>query len=342
MNYSITIAVLIAAGFSFSAAAADVKAVTPSSADLRAKAKEILGVIPDKMPGAENDTREQIELGRKLYFDTRLSVNQTQSCNSCHAVDKNRAGVDNEPTSPGAGGKRGGRNSPTVLNAGFHLAQFWDGRAATLEDQAKGPILNPIEMGMPDEATVLKRLKDDKDYQKQFARAFPAASEKITYDNVAKAIAAFERTLITRDRFDDFLKGNDRALTAAEQAGLNLFLEVGCTTCHNGALIGANAYHKVGLINAYENTSDLGRFEVSKDESDKFKFKVPSLRNVALTGPYFHDGKSATLEESVKKMAWMQLGRELTPEETKSIVAFLHALSDKERGAKITQAASRK
>lgn len=341
MNYSITIAV-IAAGFSLSAAAADSTSATPSPAELRAKAKEILGVLPDKMPGAEKDTREQIELGRKLFFEKRLSINQSQSCNSCHVVDNNRGGVDNEPTSPGAEGKRGGRNSPTVLNAGFHLAQFWDGRAATLEDQAKGPILNPIEMGMPDQATVLTRLNDDKEYQKLFARAFPSATEKITYDNVARAIAAFERTLITRDRFDDFLKGNDRALTATEQVGLNMFLEVGCTTCHNGALIGANAYHKIGLINAYENTSDLGRFEVSKDESDKFKFKVPSLRNVALTGPYFHDGKSPTLEATVKKMAWMQLGRELTPDETKSIVAFLNALSDKGRGAKATKTASSK
>ncbi len=312
----------------------------PSPAELRVKAKEVLEALPDKMPGAEKDTPEQIELGRKLFFEKKLSANQTQSCNSCHAVDNNRAGVDNERTSPGDAGKRGGRNSPTVLNAGFHFAQFWDGRAASLEEQAKGPILNPIEMGMPDEKAVLQRLRSDREYEKLFARAFPSAAEKITYDNVGRAIAAFERTLVTRDRFDEFLKGNDRALTATELTGLGHFLEIGCTTCHSGALIGAGTFQKVGLVNPYENTTDLGRFDVSKDESDKLKFKVPSLRNVALTGPYFHDGASVKLDETVTKMAWMQLGRKLTPEETSSIVAFLRALSDKERGARVTKTAS--
>jgi cytochrome c peroxidase len=252
-------------------------------------------------------------------------------------VDKNRAGVDNERTSPGAFGKRGGRNSPTVLNAGFHFSQFWDGRAATLEDQAKGPILNPIEMSMPNEAEVLQRLRKDKDYQAMFAKAFPADPEKLSYDNVARAIAAFERTLITRDRLDDFLKGDDRALSAVELTGLNSFVEIGCTTCHNGPLVGAATFQKAGLIHAYENTTDLGRFDVTKDESDKFKFKVPALRNVALTGPYFHDGAVERLDEVVKKMAWMQLGRELNEDEIKSITAFLQALSDKERGRNQTQ-----
>jgi cytochrome c peroxidase len=331
-----TLAALVGAALAVQSAPepAATSAPTPVNVpDLRAKAKEILGILPDKMPGGESDTPEQVELGRKLYFDTRLSANQTQSCNTCHAVDNNRAGVDSEPTSPGAFGKRGNRNSPTTLNAGFHFAQFWDGRAATLEEQAKGPILNPIEMAMASDKEVLQRIRAVGEYQTLFAKAFPNAAEKITYDNLARTIAAFERTLVTHDRFNDFLKGDDRALSAEELKGLDLFLEIGCTTCHNGPLVGATTFQKAGLINPYENTQDLGRFDVTKDESDQFKFKVPSLRNVALTHPYFHDGAVGKLEDAVTKMAWMQLGRKLEPAETQALVAFLQSLSDKQRGA---------
>lgn len=303
----------------------------PTPAELRAKAKETFGVLPDKMPGSEHDTPALVKLGEKLYFEKRLSVNNTQSCNSCHAVDKGRGGVDNEPTSPGAFGKRGGRNSPTVLNAGFHLAQFWDGRAATLVDQAKGPVLNPVEMAMPNEAEVLKRLTADKEYPGLFAKAFPGDKEKITYHNVAQAIAAFERTLITRDRFDDFQKGSDKALSAAELRGLSTFMQIGCTTCHNGPVIGGNSYQKTGLVNPYPHSKDEGRFAVTKDEDDKGKMKVPSLRNIALTHPYFHDGKVAQLDETVRLMAWMQLGLKLEDQQVADLTAFLKALSDKER-----------
>jgi cytochrome c peroxidase len=221
---------------------------SPDPAALRKQALELTGPIPDTMPGAEKDTQDRIALGKRLFFEKRLSKNGTQSCNTCHRVDKGRGGVDNEPTSPGAFGKRGGRNSPTVLNAGFHLAQFWDGRAETLEDQAKGPILNPIEMGMTDSAEVIARLKADKRYVREFGRAFPGEAEPVTYDNLARAIAAFERTLITRDRFDDFLKGSDKALTATELAGLDHFFKVGCTTCHNGPLLGGNGFRKIGIL----------------------------------------------------------------------------------------------
>jgi cytochrome c peroxidase len=282
------------------------------------------------MPGAEKDTPAMRDLGKRLFFETRLSMNQSQSCNSCHRVDSGKGGVDNEATSPGAFGKRGDRNSPTVLNAGFQLAQFWDGRAENLEAQAKGPVLNPIEMAMPNPDEVLKRLGNDKEYPALFAQAFPDARPPLTYDNVARAIAAFERTLRTQDRFDEFLKGNNEALSLQEMRGLQAFLAVGCTTCHGGPLLGGNAYHKVGLIHPYP-TTDQGRFEVTKDESDKQKFKVPTLRNIALTAPYFHDGKLATLEETVETMAHIQLDRKLTAEERKDIVAFLKALSDKER-----------
>ncbi len=340
VSFYCTLFLTAAVGILTSRAATEGTTSPSTPAELRAKAKEALGILPDKMPGSEKDSQTLVELGRKLFFDKRLSANQSQSCNSCHVVDNNRAGVDNERTSEGAFGKRGGRNSPTVLNAGLHFAQFWDGRAPSLEEQAKGPILNPIEMAMPNEKEVLQRVGAVAEYRTLFAKAFPSAAEKITYDNLARAIAAFERTLVTRDRLDDFLKGNDRALSASEQKGLGLFLEVGCTTCHNGALIGASTFQKVGLINAYENTTDVGRFEVTKDDSDKFKFKVPSLRNVALTGPYFHDGATSKLNEAVNKMAWMQLGRKLTEDETQAIVGFLNTLSDKPRARQGAKSAS--
>jgi cytochrome c peroxidase len=299
-------------------------------AALREKARLFFEPLPEKMPGAEHDTPARIELGKKLYFDNRLSVNDSQSCNTCHDLNGKKAGVDNEPTSLGALGKRGDRNSPTTLNAGFHFAQFWDGRARDLKEQAKGPILNPVEMAMPNEAAVEKKLRGIPEYRELFARAFPGQSEPITYDNLAEAIAAFERTLITRDRFDDFLKGDNQALTAQELKGLDLFLSVGCTTCHNGPVIGGNSYQKVGLIHPYE-TPDLGRFTVTKEEGDEYKFKVPSLRNVALTAPYFHNGKETNLKDTVIKMAYIQLDRQLTSEEADAIVAWLHSLTDKAR-----------
>jgi cytochrome c peroxidase len=239
--------------------------------------------------------------------------------------------VDNEATSDGAEGKLGDRNSPTTLNAGFHFAQFWDGRAKDLAEQAKGPVLNPVEMAMPDEKEVIKRLEADADYPKLFKAAFPGEAKPISYDNFARAVAAFERTLITHDRFDDFLKGDDKALNAQELEGLNLFLSAGCTTCHVGPTIGGNMYQKVGIIHPYPNTNDVGRLKITGEEWDLYRFKVPSLRNVALTHPYFHDGKAADLNSAVKQMAYMQLGKELTDKEISSLNAFLNCLSDKTR-----------
>ncbi len=312
------------------------EASKPDASQLRERAKALFGTLPDKMPGAEKDTPELVALGRDLYFDKRLSVNDSQSCNTCHAVDNNRGGVDNEPTSPGAFGKRGGRNSPTVLNAGFQLAQFWDGRAADLAAQAKGPVLNPIEMGMPDDKAVIAKLSTAPEYKAAFEKVF-GSSGALNYDNVANAIAAFERTLITRDRFDDFQKGDDKALTEKELKGLDTFVSVGCIACHNGPLLGGNSYQKLGLVHPFEG-KDLGRFDVTKDEADKHKFKVPMLRNIAITGPYFHDGRATTLADAVREMGWLQLGRKLTDEEVESIVAFLHTLTDKPRAATVTAA----
>ncbi|EMN81824.1 cytochrome-c peroxidase [Leptospira interrogans] len=304
--------------------------------------KKIFGTIPDKMPGGEADTPELIQLGEKLYFEKRLSANDTQSCNSCHNVVGKAAGVDNLPTSPGAFGKNGVRNSPTVLNAGFHIAQFWDGRAKDLKEQAKGPILNPVEMAMPSASEVEKKIGQIPEYQELFAKAYPDSltkensntltrAQKITYDNITGAIAAFERTLKTQDRFDDFQKGNHKALSIEEQEGLEKFIATGCITCHVGPLLGGNSFRKLGQINPYENSSDKGRQDLTKNSSDAFVFKVPSLRNVAITGPYFHDGKITTLEEAVKKMAHLQLGKDLSDSDTKLIVTFLKTLTDKNR-----------
>jgi cytochrome c peroxidase len=299
--------------------------------DLRTRAKAFLAPLPEKMPGAEKDTPAQVALGKKLYFEKKLSINNSQSCNDCHRVDGNRAGVDNEATSAGAHGKRGDRNSPTTLNAGFHFAQFWDGRAKTLEEQAKGPVLNPVEMAMPDEKTVVDRLATDPEYPNMFKAAFPGQANPMTYDNFAAAVSAFERTLISRDRVDDFLNGDDKALGPKELRGLDLFLTTGCTTCHTGPAIGANMYQKIGLIHRYANTNDLGRFKVTQEEGDEYRFKVPSLRNISMTAPYFHDGKAATLSSAAQQMAYMQLDKQLTDEMVADLTAFLGALSDKIR-----------
>lgn len=325
MTIRSTLAAIVATGFLAGAASAQ----STAPAELRKLALAAISPLPEKVPGSENDTKALVALGKKLYFDKRLSANNSQSCNSCHQVDGGKAGVDHEPTSPGAFGKRGGRNSPTTLNAGFHLAQFWDGRAETLADQAKGPILNPIEMGMASDADVIAKLNGISEYRKAFAKNFPGETTPLNYNNLAKAIAAFERTLVTRDRFDEFLKGKDQALSAAEQKGLNEFISVGCTTCHNGPAIGGNSYRKVGAVNPYPNTADKGRIEVTKEEEDLYVFKVPSLRNIALTAPYFHDGASRSLADAVRQMAWLQLGTKLTDEQVSSITTFLRALNGK-------------
>jgi len=295
---------------------------------IRAQANTFFKPLPASMPGSENDSAEKIALGEKLYFETALSVNNTQSCNSCHFLDQGKkAGVDNLRVSPGAiAGKEGVRNSPTTWNAGFHFAQFWDGRAADLKEQAKGPILNPVEMAMPDEASAVKSLKKA-GYDAEFNKVF-GTKDALTYDNIAEAIAAFERTLITKDRFDDFLKGDDKALTEEELIGLQKFVSAGCIACHTGPLLGGHMYQKMGLVNAYPDTEDKGRFDVTQKPYDIYMFKVPSVRNIAQTAPYFHDGAVATLEQAVSDMAWYQLGQKLDKETTASIVAFLKAMDN--------------
>lgn len=322
----------LAAGCEDASRVAPEEARQKEAPSLLAEAREYFEPLPDEMPGSEDDTAARIALGEKLYFETALSINRTQSCNTCHRLDENRGGVDNLPTSEGAEGKFGERNSPTTLNAGFHVAQFWDGREPDLEAQAKGPVLNPIEMGMPNPELVLTRLREA-GYEEAFGAAFSGNGPPLSYDNFAKAVAAFERTLITRDRFDDFLRGEPDALTAAEQAGLTSFVEVGCVDCHSGALLGGDSFERMGQAHPYANQKDLGRFEVTGDEDDRYVFKTPSLRNVALTFPYFHDGQAATLSDAVEQMAWLQLDEKLEAQQVESIAAFLGSLTDKERAA---------
>jgi cytochrome c peroxidase len=327
------IAILVtAAGLAHQAASAaePAKGAKKPNARLLKEALAVFAKLPDKMPGSENDTPARIALGEKLYSERALSINKTQSCNDCHRLDAKMGGVDNLPTSPGAEGKPGDRNSPTTLNAGFHFAQFWDGREPDLAAQAKGPVLNPIEMGMPGKELVLDRLKKA-DYLPLFKKAFPADEQPLNYDNFGEAVAAFERTLITRDRFDDFLGGDQEALTPREKRGLALFMEIGCTECHQGALLGGTEFRKMGEVAPYANTKDLGRYEITKKEEDKFVFKVPSLRNIGITQPYFHDGQVKTLAQAVKLMGELQLGVELDDDQTGLIVAFLRSLTDKDR-----------
>jgi cytochrome c peroxidase len=277
------------------------------------------------LPTAYEVNDDLVDLGRMLYYEDRISINQEISCNSCHLLDN--FGVDGVQFSLGHEGIPVGRNSPTVYNAALHIAQFWDGRSPDVEDQAKGPILAAGEMGMPDPDYVVFVLNSIPGYVELFSSTFPGDAEPINYDNVAQAIGAFERGLTTPDRFDDFLNGDDDALTNQEKAGLNLFLDVGCATCHYGPAIGGEMYARLGTVKEYPGLTDVGRFEVTGRETDRYSFKVPSLRNIAKTGPYLHDGSVASLSEMVRIMAEYQLGKDLTAAEVADIVAFLEALT---------------
>ena len=296
-----------------------------AAARLASQARGVFGPLPAAAPNAGDPAaNEKVALGRMLYYDARLSKNHDVSCNSCHLLGA--FGVDGQPTSPGHRGQRGDRNSPTVYNAALHLAQFWDGRAPDVEAQAKGPVLNPIEMASPSEAHVERVLSSIPGYVAAFEAAFPEASPALTYDNMARAIGAFERRLITPGRFDAFMRGDLDALDATEQRGLATFMSVGCTTCHMGPAVGGTTYRKLGFIFPYA-TEDPGREKVTGDPADRHVFKVPSLRNVAETGPWFHDGSIESLEEVVRLMGYHQIGLRLEEEQVDDIVAFLRALT---------------
>jgi cytochrome c peroxidase len=268
---------------------------------------------------------ELISLGRKLYFEKRLSLNENLSCQSCHRLEA--YGVDGEATSAGGAGQRGGRNTPTVYHSAGSFTQFWDGRASDVEEQAKGPILNPVEMGMPSGDAVVARLETIPGYAQEFAKAFPTDEQPLTYDNVGRAIGAFERGLTTRSRWDAFLEGNDKALSAEEVEGLKVFTNVGCMVCHTGEFLGGSSYQRVGAVEPWPNQADVGRGAVTKNAADRMMFKVPTLRNVAKTGPYFHDGSAKTLDDAVRMMGKHQLGLELGDSEIASIVTWLESLT---------------
>ena len=298
---------------------------------LMRRANRFFEPLPDAMPGAQDDTVERIALGKLLFFEKRLSINDSQSCGSCHKLDDGFAGVDNLATSPGARGELGNRNSPTVLNAGWQDAQFWDGRSEDLVAQAREPILNPVEMGMPDEQAVEDKIRAIDEYRKAFSAVFPGDEQPITYLNITRAIAAFERTLITPSRFDDFLNGDSAALSEVELRGLGSFLQLDCNSCHDGVLVGGETYEPLGKENPYENQADQGIYELSGDDDDRMVFKVAPLRNVALTAPYFHDGKIDSLEEAIRQMGKLQLDEELSDAQVSDIASFLKALTDKNR-----------
>lgn len=297
---------------------------------LATRARPIVGQLPAVVDSESNPVTEaKVVLGRQLFFETRLSKNHDLSCSSCHNLAG--YGVDirvvGGKTSMGHGAAMGGRNSPTVYNAALHIAQFWDGREPDVEAQAKGPVLNPVEMAMPSEKSVVGVLKSIPGYRPLFEAAFPDDRKPLTYDNMARAIGAFERKLITPSRFDQFLAGQWDALSSAEQGGLAVFLQAGCTACHIGPALGGRMYQKLGLMKPYP-TADVGRSAITGNEADKFFFKVPSLRNIAKTAPYLHDGSIATLDEMVDVMAEYQTPRgKLKASEKKALLAFLSSLT---------------
>lgn len=281
--------------------------------------------LPTKAENAKNpSTPDKVALGRQLYFETRLSKNHDVSCNSCH--DLANWGVDGKPVSEGHRKQKGGRNSPTVYGAALHNVQFWDGRAADVEEQATGPIQNPVEMAS-DEKTVVETLSSIPEYVEAFKKAFPEDKEPISLANVGRAIGAFERTLLIGGRWDKYLGGDDTALTEPEKIGLSTFLDTGCQACHSGPMLGASMFQKLGAVKPWPDSKDQGKYEVTKKDEDKLMFKVPSLRNIAKTAPYFHDGGTADLTEAVRKMALHQTGKELSEDDRKAIATFLDALT---------------
>lgn len=288
--------------------------------DAQISTSRFFAVLPDTPPIPEDNpqTPEKVELGKLLYFEPRLSQSSVIACSTCHNLGL--GGTDRIPTSLGHDFQTGGRNAPTVLNAAFFNQQFWDGRAASLEEQAQGPIQAGVEMAMPPDMAV-ERIKGITGYLPYFESAFPGEEDPITFDNIAKAIAAFERTLITpNDPLDRYLLGEDDALSPLAIKGMETFEAVGCVACHNGPMLSS------GLLMPFRHGEDPGRMNVTGNPADEFLFRVPTLRNLPLTAPYFHDGSAATIEEAIGIMADVQLNKELTAEEVEAISAFLNSL----------------
>ena len=301
-----------------------------SASELRDEALEMFAALPSTVPALTDNpvTPQKIDLGKALFFDPRMSASGVFSCNSCHNLAT--GGDDNMPTSIGHGWQKGPRNSPTVLNAVFNEAQFWDGRAADLAEQAKGPVQAGVEMANTP-ANVVATLNSMPQYQDWFKASFPGEDDPVTFDNFAKAIEAYEATLITPAPFDAFLNGDDNALTDEQKEGLALFMDTGCASCHNGVNIGGTGYFPFGLIEKpgadVLPPDDRGRFAVTETADDSYVFRAAPLRNIDQTAPYFHSGKVWDLEVAVAIMGTSQLGTELNDDEVDKIVAFLGSLT---------------
>lgn len=279
-----------------------------------------LATLPEVPPVPDDNpiTPEKIELGKMLYFEPRLSESGIISCHTCHNLSL--GGTDRIPTSLGHDFQTGGRNAPTVLNAAFFNKQFWDGRAASLEEQAEGPIQAGVEMAMPKDMAV-EVIKGIEGYLPYFQAAFPGEEDPITFENIVNAIAAFERTLITpNDPLDQYLRGDENALSPLAIEGIEVFRLKGCMRCHKGAVL------STGELTKFEHGQDMGAFNVTGNPEDKHVFRIPTLRNLSLTAPYFHDGSAATIPEAIHIMAEVQVEKEISPEEEAAIVAFLESL----------------
>jgi len=301
------------------------KPQTEAAVEVDPEFLRVFKVSPARLESEKNPTTEEkVALGRMLYYEERLSQNQKISCNTCHPLDQ--YGAEAKATSTGHKEQVGNRNAPTVYYAAGHILQFWDGRAADVEEQAKGPMLNPVEMAMA-APQVEATLRSMPGYVEAFQKAFPGEKNPVTFDNAAKAIGVFERGLVTPSRWDKFLEGDKTALTNEEKQGFLTFYKAGCHTCHNGPYLGGRLYQRAGLIKPWPNQKDQGRFEVTRQEHDKMMFKVPALRNIEKTGPYFHDGSVAALEQAIRQMGEYQVERPLTETEAKQIATWMKALT---------------
>ncbi|MBW4974507.1 cytochrome-c peroxidase [Roseovarius mucosus] len=303
-----------------------------AASDLRERAQELFAPLPSTIPALNDNviTEDKIDLGKALFFDPRMSASGVFSCNSCHNLAT--GGDDNMETSIGHAWQKGPRNSPTVLNAVFNEAQFWDGRAADLAEQAKGPVQAGVEMANTPE-NVVATLMSMPQYIDWFTASFPEEENPVSFDNFAKAIEAYEATLITPSPFDAFLNGDDAALSDGQKAGLQLFIDKGCSSCHNGINLGGNGYYPFGLIEKpgadVLPPDDRGRFAVTETADDSYVFRAAPLRNIDQTAPYFHSGKVWDLKVAVQIMGTSQLGEEINDAEADQIVAFLGALTGK-------------